>query len=182
MLFVDLRKAYDSIPRDAPCLVLQKYGIPLVLVNLVKSLRDGMESEVVVNGGVTDNFFVQNDLRQQCTLAPTLNLYFNLVILEWRKRCQDLGVEILYKCSGKLVGERTRNLSKLVVTELLFAYDAAVVSTTRAGIEEAAHILDKVTEEWGLKMSIHKTKLLVAGVKLEDEWESMPIIIKDTSC
>ena len=64
------------------------------------------------------NFF-QNDLRQGCTPAPTIfNLYFNLVILEWRKCCQDLGVEILYKCSSKVVGERTRNPSKLVVTKL----------------------------------------------------------------
>ena len=61
--------------------------------------------------------------------------------------------------------------------KLLFADAAAVVSTTRAGIEEAAHILDKVTEEWGLKMSIKKTKLSVAEVKSKDERESMHIIM-----
>ena len=42
MLFVDLRKAYDSVPRQAPWLVLQKYGIPPTLVNLIKSLHEGL--------------------------------------------------------------------------------------------------------------------------------------------
>ena len=50
-----------------------------------------------------------------------------------------------------------------------------VSTTTRAGIE-AAHT---VTEEWVVKMSIQKTKLLVARVKSENERDSMPIIIKD---
>ena len=40
MLFVDLRKAYHSIPRKALWLVLQKYGIPLVMINLIQSLME----------------------------------------------------------------------------------------------------------------------------------------------
>ena len=35
LLFIDLRKAYDSIPRGALWQVLRKYGIPPTLVNEV---------------------------------------------------------------------------------------------------------------------------------------------------
>ncbi len=67
MLFVDHRKAYDSIPRQALWLVLRKYGIPSVMVNLIQSLHEGMKAEVTVNGSVTSEIAVQNGLCQGCT-------------------------------------------------------------------------------------------------------------------
>ena len=86
MLFVDLRKAYDSVPHQALWLVLEKYGIPPVLVRLIHSLHDGMKVEVSVDGATTPVIEVNNGLRQGCTIAPPLfNLYFNLVIEEWRR-------------------------------------------------------------------------------------------------
>ena len=60
---------------------------------------------------------------------------------------------MLYKCSGKLVGERSKRPSTLTVTELLFADDAVAVRTTRESIERSAHTLDEVVSEWGLTMS-----------------------------
>ena len=53
MLFVDLRKAYDSFPRQALWLVLQKYGISPTLVNLIKSVHEGMTAEVKVDGATS---------------------------------------------------------------------------------------------------------------------------------
>ena len=77
-------------------------------------------------------------------------------------------MDILYKCGGKLTGERTRNPSSLTVTELLFADDAAAVGTTRESMERAAQALEEVTSEWGLTVSVPKTKLLVADVHCEE--------------
>ena len=38
-------------------------------------------------------------------LASTIfNLYFNIVIGQWRKKYVELGIDVLYKCGGKLVG------------------------------------------------------------------------------
>ena len=169
MLFVDLRKAYNSVPRQALWMVLQKYGVPPVMVNLVKYLHDGMKAEVRIDGNVTPEIEVQNGLGQGSTIAPTLfNLYFNLAIESWRQRCQPFGVDVLYKCSGRLVGERSRRPSTLTATELLFADDAVGGSTTRESIERSPHTLDEVVSEWGLAMSIPKTKVLVAGGGEED--------------
>ena len=164
MLFVDLRKAYDSVPRQALWLVLQMYGIHLTLVNLIKSLHDGMKAEVRVDGTNSPGIEVTNGLRQGCTIAPTLfNLYFNVVVEEWRRRCQPLGVEVLYKCGGKLVGERTRRPSKVAVTELQFADDVAVLGSTREEIERTANMLEEVASQWGLTVSLSRTKLLVVN-------------------
>jgi len=58
--------------------------------------------EVTVDGNLTPDFEVHNGLRQGCVIAPSLfNLYFNLVISQWQKKCADFKVDILYKCSGK---------------------------------------------------------------------------------
>ena len=42
VLFVDLRKAYDSVPRQSLWKVLEKYGVPEKMLNIVKSFHEGM--------------------------------------------------------------------------------------------------------------------------------------------
>ena len=70
---------------------------------------------------------------------PTLfNLYFALVMEQWRSKCKEFGVDVMYKCGGKLVGERTRRPLRIKVTELMFADDAAPVGSDRVSMECAA--------------------------------------------
>ena len=75
MLFVDQRKAYDSVPHQALWLLLEKYSIPPLLVRLIQSLHDGMKVEASVDGTTTPVIEVNNSLRQGYTIAPSL---FNL--------------------------------------------------------------------------------------------------------
>ena len=49
LLFVDLRKAYDSV-REALWQMLRKYRVPSFLVNIIRSLHDGMKAEIAVHG------------------------------------------------------------------------------------------------------------------------------------
>ena len=162
MLFIDLRKVYDTVLRQGLWYCLEKYGIPPRMGNITKSFHEGMQTSVSMNGEMTPEFEVRNGLRQGCTIAPTLfNLYFNAVVNAWRDRCKPIGIDILYKLGGKLVGERTRKPETTVLTEFLFADDAAAVCSTREDIEKTAKILDATTHEWGLTMSFPKTKLLV---------------------
>ena len=110
-LFVDLKKAYDSVSREALWCVLKKYGVPPSMLSIVHSLHDGMSAEVIVNGQMAPEFEVHicNGLRQGCVIAPTLfKLYFALGMEQWRSKCKEFGVDVMYKCGGKLVGKRTR--------------------------------------------------------------------------
>ena len=61
------------------------------------------------------------------------------------------------------------------MSEFLFADDTAAVGTSRRSMERAASILKSVIPEWGLVLSIPKTKLLVAGAPCNEEEELRPL-------
>ncbi len=143
-------------------------------MTMICSLHDNMKAEVMVDGKVAPEFEVTNGLRQGCVIAPTLfNLYFNLVIGQWQRKCMEFGVDILYKYGGKLVGERTRRPATTKVSALQFADDLAAVGTSRESMESAARILDSLLTQWGLTLSVHKTKLLVGGKS--DPTDTLPL-------
>ena len=118
VLFVDLRKAYDSIPHHALWLILETVGVPQHMLGLIHSLHNGMEARVCVAAGLTDTISVANGLRQGRTLAPTLfNMYFATVVASWRSRSTVTGVTLRYRIGRKLVGDRSAK-SKLLETEI----------------------------------------------------------------
>ena len=61
-VFVDLKKAYDSIPRLALWRVLEKLGVPPTMLSLIKSLHEGMTAQICVSGNLTDSIAVCNGL------------------------------------------------------------------------------------------------------------------------
>jgi len=75
VLFVDLKKVYDSVPRAVMWLFLAKYGVPDVMVSVIKSLHDNMHAGVSLNVNLA-TIEVSNGLRQGYVLAPTLFILF----------------------------------------------------------------------------------------------------------
>ena len=113
MLFVDLKKADDSVPKLWK--VLEKCGVPPRMLRVVKSLHDGMQAEVRVGSATTESYEVKNGLRRGCTLAPTLfNVYFSGMVASWR-------IKHAYNFGGKLVGDCTAKsrLQEVKVTETI---------------------------------------------------------------
>ena len=166
VLFVDLKKAYDSVPRPALWKVLDKCGVPPVMLKIIKSLHEGMQAAVRVNTEITRSFEVRNGLRQGCTLAPVLfNVYFAAMMNNWRAQCPDVGVGIKFKCGRKLVGDRTAKsrLNEVKVTESQFADDAAVYTTERDALRRSTGTLVDVANDWGLTVSMEKTKAMAIG-------------------
>ena len=49
IVYVYLKKAYDSVPQEALWLGLEKVGIPALLIELIKSFHEGMKALVLVN-------------------------------------------------------------------------------------------------------------------------------------
>ena len=71
VMFMDLKKAYDSVPRKALWQILQKCDIPPRMLKIITSFHEGICAEVRVDHDATDCFEVKNDLiiRQGCNLV-----------------------------------------------------------------------------------------------------------------
>ena len=50
ILFIDLKKVYDSVPRAAVWLILAKYGVPDAVICLIRSMHDNMLAGVSLGG------------------------------------------------------------------------------------------------------------------------------------
>ena len=80
--FVDLQKAYDSFDHFLFCVVLARFGVPPVMVDIVRQFHDGMRACVRLDGGrVSEWFEIGQGLRQGCVPAPILfNIVFTAVL------------------------------------------------------------------------------------------------------
>ena len=80
------------------------------------------------------------------------------------------------------MGEKTRKPFIVRVSKLQFADDLAAVGTSRESMESAAYILDDLLKEWGLTLSIMKTKLLVAGDRDADDMRPLRLDSGEVEC
>ena len=63
IMFVDLRKAYDSVPHEALWVVLKRLGVPDTLIDIVKSFHEGMEAKIRLDQKLLEEIEVNNGLR-----------------------------------------------------------------------------------------------------------------------
>ena len=84
-LFIDFKKAYDSIRREALYNILIEFGIPKKLVRLIKMCQTETYSRVRVGKNLSEMFPIRNDLKQGDALTPLL---FNFTLEYAIKRVQ----------------------------------------------------------------------------------------------
>ena len=89
-LFVDFRKAFDSIHQDILWTVMRHYGLPHKIVSIIKLFDERFECCVILKEGVSDFFEVQTGLRQRCVLSPLLFL----ILSDYVKRIADEGYRL----------------------------------------------------------------------------------------
>lgn len=70
LLFIDLKKAYDSVPRAALWLALKKLGVPDQIVTLIQSFHDDMIAQIRLDGNLLEEITVDNGL---CILVLSLS-------------------------------------------------------------------------------------------------------------
>ena len=184
LVFIDLRKAYDSVPREALWVALRKLGVPDQLIDIIRSFHQNMKAQICLDDTLLEEIEVDNGLRQGCCMAPALfNLYSCVVVERWTARLEDtdgVGVYLRHKDDGKLFRRYTRNASQTTATECQFADDAALLATTRAGAERSLLEYVQVASDFGLTVSIPKTKVMVTGSDVTDA-DRAPLYIDDSN-
>ena len=134
LIFIDLEKAYDCVPREILWKVLEKRQVPILYINLIKDMYDNVSSCVRTHSGLTDSFSITVGLHQGSALSPYL---FTLVIDELTKHIQD---EVPW-C-------------------MLFADDIVLVDETKSGVERKLELWRDALETKGFKISRTKTEYM----------------------
>jgi hypothetical protein len=71
-LFIDFKKAHNSVRREVLYNILIEFGIPRKLVRLIKICLSETYSRVRVGKNLSDRFPIRNGLKQGDALSPLL--------------------------------------------------------------------------------------------------------------
>jgi hypothetical protein len=71
-LFIDFKKAYDSVRREVLYNILIEFGIPRKLTGLIKMCLNETYSTVRIGRLQSDKFPIQNGLKQGIVLSPLI--------------------------------------------------------------------------------------------------------------
>ena len=151
--FIDLKKAYDSVPGQTMWKALEKLVVPEETIQLIASFHLDMKAKICLDGTMLEEIEVQSDLRQGCCMALVLfNLYTCLAVERWLVRVEDtegVGITIKFKQDGKLFRRYTKNSCERNITECQFADDAALLSSSRSGAKTAAMEYQQTNRDFG---------------------------------
>ena len=139
--FIDFKKAYDSVWREALLVKLLRNGLGGKFYNTIKHIYSNNQSHVKLPYGITDSFHTQIGIKQGDGLSPLL---FNLFI-------DDVLSIFDANCNQPILGD-------IPVHSLLYADDLVLFSETPEGLQHSLALLDRYCQRWHLNINIRKTK------------------------
>ena len=157
ILFLDLVKAFDRVPRELLWQVLEIFGIPAKLILLLKSLHARVEVKFVIND-VTKSIESIIGVKQGDILGPLLFIfYLASVMISWRN-AYDRPVCIFHtKFDDVLTGRRyntKRNIEEFSLPDSEYADDTAVLFTSRESTETYVPLLLNHFIRFGLEIHV----------------------------
>lgn len=144
MLFIDFKQAFDSVDRSMLWTILQSYGIPVKILNIIKQLYRNTTCRILHRGKLGPSFNIRSGVKQGCILSPLLFV----LLLDW-----------VMKKSGAVPHGIRWNLTERL-EDLDFADDICLLAHKQTDMEIKLNQLIKYASQVGLKINVAKTKLL----------------------
>ena len=160
LVFIDFRKAFDSVHRGKMLKILKilsAHGIPDKLVKAVLKTYEGTKARVLTPDGEMEKFEIQAGVLQGDNLAP----YIFAIMLDY---CMKQAIGDEQEILGSPVeGRRSRRTPTVVISDLDFADDIALISDEIAQAHELVLRVEKEAAEIGLHLN--ETKDGIHGIQ-----------------
>lgn len=163
VLFVDLVKAFDSVPRDVLFAVLKKFGAPPHLIKVIKRMNTDLQVTFDL-GGEPVAVPCTVGVKQGCPLSPTLFLFVMQACLDSLESSMPADVKLEFRTNTRTQGQNGGNVSGTDWTNKgefsfgfwasLYADDAATPTASRAKLLMVANALNDHTKLFGLLMHV----------------------------
>ncbi|KAH1190561.1 Protein transport protein Sec24-like [Glycine max] len=134
LIFIDLEKAYDRVPREILWKALEKKGVRVAYIRAIQDMYDRVSTSVRTQGGESDDFPITIGLHQGSTLSPYL---FTLILDVLTEQIQ----EIALRC-------------------MLFADDIVLLGESREELNERLETWRRALETHGFRLSRSKSEYM----------------------
>jgi hypothetical protein len=134
MVFIDLEKSYDKVPRNIKWWALQKHKVSTKYITLIKDMYDNVVTSVQISDGDTNDFPINIGLHQGSTLSP----YLFVLVMD----------------------EVTRDIQGGIPWCMLFADDVILVDENRTGVDQKLELWRRTLEAKGFRLSRSKTEYM----------------------
>jgi hypothetical protein len=134
LVFIDLEKAHDKVPRSVMWWALEKHKVSTKYINLIKDMYTNVVTSVRTSDGDTDDFLINIGLHQGLALSPYL---FALVI-----------------------DEVTRDIQGDIPWCMLFADGVVLIEDSRNGVSQKLELWRQTLEAKGFRLSRSKTEYM----------------------
>ena len=161
-MFIDFKKAFDRVWHDGLFSVLQQYGVPRKLINIIRDLYSKTKSCIRVNNNLTDWFETTIGVRQGCLLSPDLfiNPFLENILAEAFEDVKKLGI----------------NSDGYRLKDLRFDDAIALIADSGNDLQTLIERVHDVSKKYGMEISIPKTKAMIfshedqlqTNIKLDD--------------
>ena len=154
LVFVDFRKAFDTLHRSSIPVIFSQYNVPICLISDITQMYSDTSACVSTELGPTEWFKTTSGVLQGDTLSP----YLFIVLFDYalKKTLQDDDGFVVCKRNG-------RRHPAIHIGALAYADDICLLAESIDDVECSLHRLESSAAEIGLTINYNKTKVMHLG-------------------